>query len=86
MHAESENDKKAIFRVFFYVSLVGFAVAVIKSAASAASPEGRKLNFQAVIKLPASAASRKPRGAHRRRLGKRTMGAAGLPWDSWRLR
>ena len=39
---------------------------MIKSAASAASPEGlqaEKLDFQAMIKAAASAASRNPRGA-----------------------
>ena len=53
-----------------------------KSAASAASPAGlqaEKLNFQAMIKEAASAASRNPRGAHGRRLGKRTKGGGWAP-------
>ena len=54
---------------------------MIKSVASAASPdsEGKKLNFQAVIKSPASAASRNPRGTHGPRLGKRTTGCGWAP-------
>ena len=52
--------QKDIKRQFFIDFLLFFGVAVNKSAASAASPEGlqaEKLDFQGVIKSAASAAS-----------------------------
>ena len=69
-----------------------FGVAAIKLAASAASPEGKKLNFQAVIKSPASAASLLSEAAwicseaDRRRLGMLKAGAVGAPTNPGRLR
>ena len=41
----------------FLLFFANFGSAVIKLAASSASPEAKKHNFQAVIKLAASAAS-----------------------------
>ena len=77
---------------------VNWGEAANQSAASAASRTTKKL--QAVIKSAASAASRKTknqgprsRGAHGRRLGKRTAAGQAPPciwvpwiWSSWRLR
>ena len=57
-------------------------VAVIKSAASATSPEGlqaEKLDFQAVIKLAASAVSPTAWGAPRRRSGKQKAASGRSP-------
>ena len=70
-----------MFRFFLYFfrsggPLLGFLVSSFME----------KLNFQAVIKSAASAASRNPRRAHGRRLGWRATETARLPWDSWRLR